>query len=58
MDIKVIKDDEGNPKIVFKEGTSSNNQNTVATNTMMQLLKTIESSINDVSPFFTLVRSS
>ena len=52
MDIKVIKDDEGNPKIVFKEGTSSNNQNTVATNTMMQLLKTIESSINDVSPFF------
>lgn len=52
MDIKIIKDDEGNPKIVFKEGTSSDNQNTVATNTMMQLLKTIESSINDVSPFF------
>lgn len=54
MDIKVIKDDEGNPKIVFKEGTSSNNQNTIATNTMMQLLKTIESSIADVSTFFNL----
>lgn len=51
--VKIIKADDGSTKVVYTSGDNSNNQNIMNANTLRQLLKAIESSINDSAITFT-----